>query len=308
MCDERPERRPASFVEIELQLGELLADALVPPGIPQRVGERLTWDERHVRPVLPHRDRFNRALSDLAAGRRREARAQLESIVAEKPDMVDARIALGSLELEDGNRDAAIVHARAARFALPESPQRRLAIAGLFAELGVHDEAGSLIATVEGDGGAKAEICELRGRIAEQKGDLSEAIELYRRAVQQGGGAEARLLLASALREAGLIDESIAEYQQIGAADRDVGLKVALRLARIAVDLGRFDEAIRALREALKLDLGNEARADVYAELGYVYKEQGLFDAALASYRKSLELNPDSEAVRDGIRIVERQM
>jgi predicted negative regulator of RcsB-dependent stress response len=308
MCDERPERRPASFLEIEQQLGGLLAAAPVPPGLPQHVGERLTWDERHVRPVLPHRDRFNRAMSDLAAGRPRDARAQLESIVAEKPDMVDARIALGSLELEDGNRDAAIAHARAAQFAQPESPQRRLAIAGLFAELGVDDEAGSLIATVEGDKGAQAKVWELRGRIAEQKGDLSDAIELYRRAVLEGGGAEARLLLASALREAGLIDESIAEYQQIGAAHRDVGLKVTLRLARLAVDLGRFDEAIRALRDALKLDLGNETRAYVYAELGYVYKEQGLFDAALASYRKSLELSPDSEAVRDGIRIVERQM
>jgi tetratricopeptide (TPR) repeat protein len=53
---------------------------------------------------------------------------------------------------------------------------------------------------------------------------------------------------------------------------------------------------------------GLETRAYVYAELGYTYKEQGLFDAALASYRKSLELSPDSEVVRDGIRIVERQM
>jgi tetratricopeptide (TPR) repeat protein len=106
----------------------------------------------------------------------------------------------------------------------------------------------------------------------------------------------------------GLIDESTSEYQQIGSADRDVGLKVTLRLARLAVDLGRFDEAIRALRDALKIDVGNETRAYVYAELGYVYKEQGLFDAALASYRKSLELDPDSEAVRDGIRIVERLM
>ena len=58
----------------------------------------------------------------------------------------------------------------------------------------------------------------------------------------------------------------------------------------------------------LKLDLGNETRAYVYAELGYVYKEQGLYDAALASYHKSLELNPDSKTVRDSIRIVERQM
>jgi predicted negative regulator of RcsB-dependent stress response len=158
-------------------------------------------------------------------------------------EMMDFRQHYGSAKgFSSGNRDAAIAHARAAQFAQPESPQRRLAIAGLFAELGVDDEAGSLIATVEGDKGAQAKVWELRGRIAEQKGDLSDAIELYRRAVLEGGGAEARLLLASALREAGLIDESIAEYQQIGAAHRDVGLKVTLRLARLAVDLGRFDK------------------------------------------------------------------
>ena len=308
MSDERPDRRPASFLEIGQQLADRLATAQIPPGIPTRVGERLTWDERHVRPALPHRDRFNRAMSDLAGGRRRDAKAQLDSIAAEKPDMVDARIALASLELEDGNRDAALTHARAAQFAQPESPQRRLAIAGLLAELGLDDEAGALIASVEGGKGVQPKMWELRGRIAERTGDLSDAIAQYRRALEEGGGAETRLLLASALREAGLIDESVVEYQQVGGTHRDLGFEVILRLARLAVDLGRFDEAVRTLRDALKLDLGDETRAYVYSELGYVYKEQGLFDAALAAYRRSLELRPDSDEVRDGIRLVEDQM
>lgn len=286
----------------------MLTDAPIPPGILQRAGDRLTWDERHVLPALPHRDRFNRAMTDLAAGKRLEVKAQLESIVTEKPDMVDALIALGILELEDGNRDAAAAHARAAQFAQPESSQRRLSIASLFAELGVDDQAEALIATVESHGDMQAKVWELRGRIVERKGNLSDAIELYRRALQDGGGAEARMLLASALRDAGLIEEAIAEYQQIGAADRDVGIKVAMRLARLAVDLRRFDEAVRALRNGLKLDLGRETRAYIYAELGYIYKEQRLFTAALSSYRKSLELSPDSEAVRNGIRVVEGQM
>lgn len=307
MCDEQPGRRPASFLEIEHQIGELLATAPIPPSIPQHVGERLTWEERHIRPVLPHRDRFNRAMSALAAGRRGEAKAELASLAADKPDMVDARINLAIFELEDGNRDAAIGHARAASFGELD-PKRRIEVAGLLAELGAYDEAEPLIASVEAEQGQKARVWQLRGHIAEAKGDLSEAIDLYRRAVDEGGDVGARMMLANALREAGLVDEAIREYQQVGAMDREAGIKVTVRLARIEIDLRRFDKAARMLLDALKLDLGKETRAYVYAELGYVYKEQGLLEAALASYRKALELDPDDKTVRDGIAIVESQM
>lgn len=107
------------------------------------------------------------------------------------------------------------------------------------------------------------------------------------------------------LRQAGLIDDAIAEYKRIGTTDRNFGLKVALRLARIYVDTARLDDGVRALRETLRLDLGDEMRAYVYGELGWAYKEQGLLEAALAAYRKSLELQPDNAKSLEGIQLVE---
>jgi hypothetical protein len=49
--------------------------------------------------------------------------AQRESNVAEKPDTVDARIALGSLALEDGNRDTAIARPRARHGSRSRNPR-----------------------------------------------------------------------------------------------------------------------------------------------------------------------------------------
>ena len=96
MCSERPEERVRWFPEAEESLAAILAEAPIPPGIPQRTGNRQTWDEKNVATVLPHRDRFNSALSDLAAGRRHEAKSKLEAIISEEPEMVDARIALAA--------------------------------------------------------------------------------------------------------------------------------------------------------------------------------------------------------------------
>ena len=99
-----------------------------------------------------------------------------------------------------------------------------------------------------------------------------------------------------------MIEEAIEKLSGIGEEDASVAISARQLLARIYVDTEQYTDAIRELRQLLKLDLGNDTQAYYYAEIGYSYKAQELFDAAAASYEKCLALKPNDEAALEGLR------
>ena len=299
MCSAKPEQRPKSFDEIADQLAEILRNAPLPPSIPVHTGDRRTWGEKVVADALPDRQRFENALSKFTAGSQEAAIEELREIASGNPKMVDARIHLAQLLIRRGAIDEAVAHLAGARIHT-DTVDRLLDIAGLFAEATQFEEAVQMLGDLETQHGRSPRSWLVRARVADRKGNLSDAIDAYRESVKCGGGSDVRYALALLLKEAGLIGQSIEEFSSIGRDDRDYGVKVSIMLARIFVDTGRYDDAINELRECLKRDIGEE-RAYVYGELGYCYKEQGLYEAAIKAYRSCLALSPNDRAAQEGL-------
>ena len=145
----------------------------------------------------------------------------------------------------------------------------------------------------------------MRVGLAEMQGDLTGAIQHCRRYLASGGGDHARYSLGRLLKDAGLIEEAITELSSLNEADSSLAISGRQLLARIYVDTERYNDALRELRQLLKLNLGTETQAYYYAEIGYSYKALGLFDAAVASYKKCLALKPNDRVAMDGLHLAQ---
>jgi serine/threonine protein kinase len=300
MCSESPADRPESFAKVEARLKAVIEKAKLPPFIATRAGDRLTWDEKHAS-VIPERIQLDKARSLLAAGLRDKARIKLEEIVRQKPERADARILLANTLIGDGEAELAAEQLLCVRQADHVTPEQLINIAYLYVSIDRPDDARQAIADLSSNDELASRLCHLRGDIAAKEGNLTNAIDLYRRAIDSGADSRARYSLALALKDAGLVDEAITELLTIGNDDPDYGIKVTLMLARIYVDTERHNEAVTTLRQSLQKDLGREGEAYVYSKLGSVYKAQELFDAAVQSYRKALAILPADRAAREGL-------
>ncbi|MGC2062494.1 MAG: tetratricopeptide repeat protein [Thermodesulfovibrionales bacterium] len=85
------------------------------------------------------------------------------------------------------------------------------------------------------------------------------------------------------------------------AAKDPKNVQVWIRLGNLAMDNGRFQEAIDAYEEALKLDPKN---VDVRVDLGTCYRSAGKPDIAVKEYRKAVELNPNHLLVHKNLGVV----
>lgn len=299
MCDRVASRRPTSFAEVRERLAAVLAKSEFPLGIPLRTGDRRTWDEKNA-DVIPERARFEAAISNLTIGRREDAKKKFQEIIARKPEMTDARIELAVLLAEEKGAQQAVTHLKAAEATQPDFG-RLLNIASVYGLLEDWVEAERILTKVEHDRPDEPRIWSTRVGLAETRGDLTAAINHCRRYLECGGGEHARYSLGRLLRDAGLIDEAIAELSRLDDSDSGTAISGRQLLARIYVDTERYNDAIYELRQLLKLDLGAETQAYYYAEIGYCYKAQGLFNAAVASYEKCLALKPNDPVAMDGL-------
>ncbi|MFP4373893.1 MAG: tetratricopeptide repeat protein, partial [Spirochaetaceae bacterium] len=129
----------------------------------------------------------------------------------------------------------------------------------------------------------------LRARNAYRIGDYSVARELLEKQLESGGSQpKVHILLGSVLAQQGDIAGAAQEYsvaieQDRGNADAFNNLGIMYRR------LGRFGDALKALRSAITL---NPDRADLRYNLANVYKVAGDIDEAAAAYEKSIELDP----------------
>lgn len=120
------------------------------------------------------------------------------------------------------------------------------------------------------------------------KGELDEAIQHYRKAIQFGSGFDGHNNLAIALAMRGELEEAIREHRKALELD-PANAKGYHDLANAFVAQGAIDDAIRNYREALKL---NPAYLEAHNNLGGVLAAQGELAAAIQEYRKVLEIDP----------------
>jgi tetratricopeptide (TPR) repeat protein len=301
MTEPDPDARPLSFDDVHERLSRLLETAPRRSLILMRSGDRRTWEEQHIH-AIPEFAALDQAQSLLVAGRRAEAREKLESAVAAKPNWLRARVLLAHCLCEDGDRDACFEQALRARSLAGSDPESLAQVGLIMASIGRLREAEEIRDQLP-DGPLRWHVSAATAQI---KGDLSDALVWFEKAIASGGMRDIRLGFAEALREAGLIERAIAELEAIGREHAEFGVKAALQLARIYVDIGRYDDATNELRECLRADHGPELRAYMYGELGYLYRRQELFDAAIASYQKALELVPNDRTMLEGLALARR--
>jgi len=157
--------------------------------------------------------------------------------------------------------------------------------------------------------GARARL----GRMAYASGDYEHAAEHYRAALRtEPDSLDYALALARSL--ARLAATSIDRDKMMEAAARaycyaqlldSQGFTATIELATCYSELGAFDKAEAALKDAIKQ---HPNVADIHAQLGEVYHARNRFDAALSEFRAALLLDPGNLAAHNGCGMVNAEL
>ncbi len=197
------------------------------------------------------------------AGRYADARRRYADALGARADFGPAVVALGRLELREGDADGALQVARAQLAKQPDSPALRNALNRL------RLDAGREIDAVEADS--------------------KQVLRDDEKNVQ------AMVNLAWAYHEGGRHELAVAILQNARAIDRD-DPEILYRKALAHQALGEDLKARVTLEEASRLPGGGSA--EVHNNLGLVYHAAGDFAGAEAQFLKALERWPDMLAAR----------
>ncbi|MBW2286325.1 MAG: tetratricopeptide repeat protein [Deltaproteobacteria bacterium] len=136
------------------------------------------------------------------------------------------------------------------------------------------------------------------GTIAEDRGQLDEAVEYYRASLRvEPRQHEAHNNLGNALRLRGEFDEAAVAIERSLAVQPSYGL-AHNSLGLVRHDQGEFAEAVRSFEHALEIDPDFAA---AQTNLGITLVAVGDLDAAIARHRTALEIAPDLVAARTNL-------
>ncbi|HVF91646.1 MAG TPA: tetratricopeptide repeat protein [Blastocatellia bacterium] len=126
---------------------------------------------------------------------------------------------------------------------------------------------------------------------AQMGGELDEAVDLYRRSIEEYSTAEAHTFLGWTYSFMGLTDEAIEECRLAIEVDPDFGNPYN-DIGAYLIEKKEYAAAIIWLEKA-KESRRYEAVFYPYFNLGRVYEARREFFAALREYKAAMELNPD---------------
>ncbi|MBI4401748.1 MAG: tetratricopeptide repeat protein [Nitrospirae bacterium] len=125
----------------------------------------------------------------------------------------------------------------------------------------------------------------------QMKGQLEEAVHLYKRSIETHPTAEAYTFLGWTYSFMGKLDEAIEECRHAIEVDPDFGNPYN-DIGAYLIEKGQFDEAIPWFERAMKAKR-YESPAFPHLNLGRVYERKGQWTEAMDCYKKSLALNPN---------------
>ncbi len=126
---------------------------------------------------------------------------------------------------------------------------------------------------------------------SQMKGELEEAVSLYKRSLDLHRTAEAHTFLGWTYSFMGRIDEAIDECHRAIQADPEFGNPYN-DIGAYLIEKGEFDEAIPWFEKAM-VAKRYESPAFPHMNLGRVYEKKGDWDKALESYKKAITLSPN---------------
>jgi Tfp pilus assembly protein PilF len=133
----------------------------------------------------------------------------------------------------------------------------------------------------------------------QMKGELEEAVELYKKSIEVHPTAEAYTFLGWTYSFMGRIEDAIEECHKAIAQDPDFGNPYN-DIGAYLIEKGELDEAIIWFQKAL-LARRYESPAFPHLNLGRVYERKGQWTEAIDSYKKSLALNPNYALARKAL-------
>ncbi len=140
----------------------------------------------------------------------------------------------------------------------------------------------------------------------QMRGDLDEAIELYKESINVYPTAEAYTFLGWTYGFQGKLDDAIEECKRAIELDPDFGNPYN-DIGAYLIEKELFSEAIPWLEQAIQAK-----RYDAYHfphyNLGRVYMAQGLMKRALEEFHKALRIAPDYTLARDAVEQITRQI
>ncbi|HJZ99430.1 MAG TPA: tetratricopeptide repeat protein, partial [Candidatus Solibacter sp.] len=247
------------------------------------------------------RGRLIRTAAWALHGRYPEVRAELRRLTEEYPDLTEAWLQMGTLNLDEH------------RFAEAEQIYRRLyqngahdirALRGLTAVYLAQGQAATALAVVREEAGRvnTLEVRTLLATTAVQAGDLNLALATALKLAADFPDKPEHLVFAADLqRETGQLDQALANYErarQIAPAD-----PIALsHLANLLEQMGRIQEAIAASRSALNLQPDNVVLMN---SLAWQLALGGAnLDEAFSLASKAVRREPDNPALNDTLGMV----
>ena len=125
----------------------------------------------------------------------------------------------------------------------------------------------------------------------QMKGELQDAVDLYKKSIEAFPTAEAYTFLGWTYSFLGRIDDAIEECHKAITQDPDFGNPYN-DIGAYLIEKGEFDEAITWFQKALQARR-YESPAFPHLNLGRVYERKGQWTEAIESYKKALALNPN---------------
>jgi tetratricopeptide (TPR) repeat protein len=129
------------------------------------------------------------------------------------------------------------------------------------------------------------------GGILADRGELAEAIQLYRQAIAINSGMpESYNNLGNALKATGKLHEAIAAYRQAIGLNGNAALFHS-NLGNVLLEKGELEEAVVAIRRAIAMEPNVP---ELHVNLGLALRDQRRLDDAVAEMRRAVALRPSS--------------
>jgi len=141
---------------------------------------------------------------------------------------------------------------------------------------------------------------------AQMRGDLEDAVELYRESLRAHPTAEAHTFLGWTYSFQGRLDDAIAECKKAIAVDPDFGNPYN-DIGAYFIEMGRYDEAIPWLEKATQAPR-YEAPHFPRFNLGRAYVAKEMYSRALQEFQQALRLRPDYAAAQAVVEALKRKL
>ena len=294
--DERP--NPMEMIEQHVGLERarmLLADRLYSQAARQLEGV-LRRDPRNLAAVID----LVRALE--GQGELEEAVRMAERALELDPEYTQTQMVMARLEARRDNLERAVELTEIAVASDPHNPDVRIQQAVFLQRLGRHDKTREVLTKALADHPEHPRTNAVYAHLVEaRQGSVEAAEKRLRRAVERDPFLEQAWLFLGKLLERRQRPAEAEKSYRTGLAGRSDDADLHGALGHLLARLGRQDEAIVQLREAIRLS--PEVRTELHVSLGAVLAETGRIEEAKREYDRVLAMEPKHPGARNNAAI-----